>query len=35
MAKNKILSHLLLYPISRGYGWVMAARKARFERGIL
>ncbi len=35
MAKNKILSHLLLYPISRVYGWVMAVRNAMFERGIL
>lgn len=35
MAKNKILSLLLLYPISVVYGWIMAIRNAMFERGIL
>ena len=35
MAKSKILSLLLLYPISKVYGWVMAIRNAMFERGIL
>ncbi len=35
MAKNKILSLLLLYPISKIYGWAMAIRNAMFERGML
>lgn len=35
MAKSKILSLLLLYPISKIYGWVVAARNAMFERGML
>lgn len=34
MAKSKILSLLLLYPISKIYGWVMAVRNAMFDRGI-
>lgn len=35
MAKNKILSFLLLYPVSKIYGWVMAVRNMMFERGLL
>ncbi|MCM1292115.1 MAG: tetraacyldisaccharide 4'-kinase [Bacteroides sp.] len=35
MARNKFLSLMLLYPISRVYGWVMAIRNMMFERGIL
>lgn len=35
MAKNKILSLLLLYPISKIYGWVMGLRNLMFERGII
>jgi len=33
--KKKILSLLLLYPISKVYGWVMAIRNAMFNNGIL
>ncbi|MDE5799929.1 MAG: tetraacyldisaccharide 4'-kinase [Paramuribaculum sp.] len=35
MAKSKILSALLLYPISKVYGWVVAVRNAMFNRGML
>lgn len=35
MAKRKILSFLVLYPISIVYGWVMAIRNAMFENGML
>lgn len=35
MAKNKILSLLLLYPISKIYGMVMAVRNMMFDRGLL
>lgn len=35
MAKSKILSALLLYPISKVYGWVMAVRNGMFNRGML
>ncbi len=35
MAKNKLLSFILLYPISKVYGSVMAIRNLLFERGIL
>ena len=35
MAKSKILSALILYPVSKIYGWVMAVRNALFNRGIL
>lgn len=35
MAKSKILSALLLYPISKVYGWVVAVRNAMFDRGML
>lgn len=35
MAKRKILSLLLLYPVSKVYGWVIAVRNAMFERGML
>lgn len=31
--KNKLLSFLLLYPISKVYGWVMAIRNLMFDRG--
>lgn len=33
MAKNKFLSFLLLYPVSKIYGCVMAIRNAMFDRG--
>ncbi len=35
MAKSKIISFLLLYPVSKIYSWVMAIRNAMFERGML
>lgn len=35
MAKNKVLSLLLLYPISVVYGWIMAIRNAMFQNGML
>lgn len=35
MAKKKILSILLLYPISKIYGIVMSIRNAMFNRGLL
>lgn len=35
MARNKLLSMLLLYPISKIYGVVMAVRNKMFEYGIL
>ena len=35
MAKSKILSLILLYPISKIYGWVIAVRNAMFNRGLL
>lgn len=35
MAKNKLLSLLLLYPVSKIYGWGVALRNAMFERGML
>lgn len=35
MAKNKLLSFLLLYPISKIYGWVVAVRNMMFEKGML
>lgn len=35
MKKNKLLSFLLLYPISKVYGWVMAVRNMMFEKGML
>ena len=35
MAKSKILSYLLLYPVSKIYAGVMAIRNAMFERGML
>lgn len=35
MANKKILSLLLLYPVSKVYGWVMAVRNMMFNRGLL
>lgn len=35
MAKNKLLSALVLYPVSKIYGWVMAIRNLMFDKGIL
>lgn len=35
MAKNRLLSFFLLYPISKVYGWVMAIRNMMFEKGML
>lgn len=35
MAKNKLLSLLLLYPVSKIYGMVMAIRNMMFDRGML
>lgn len=34
MARNKLLSFVLLYPISKIYGCVMAIRNVMFDRGI-
>lgn len=35
MAKNKVLSYLLLLPLSKVYGWVTSIRNTLFDRGIL
>lgn len=35
MARNKVLANLLLYPISKVYGMVMAVRNRLFEIGVL
>lgn len=35
MARNKLLTGLLLYPISKIYGWVMMLRNKMFDTGIL
>ncbi|MDE6764777.1 MAG: tetraacyldisaccharide 4'-kinase, partial [Duncaniella sp.] len=35
MARNRLLSALLLYPLSRLYGLGMAIRNRMFEYGIL
>lgn len=35
MSYRKILSSLLLYPISKIYGWVVAVRNGMFNRGML
>lgn len=35
MAKHKLLSYILLKPISIVYGWVMAVRNLLFEKGLL
>ena len=35
MAKRNLLSFLVLYPVSKIYGWVMSVRNAMFNHGIV